>query len=229
MLILAAAVCHSMNDWAYAQKHWETLTVWEEYLEQFGLDPDDQLCTDDFAGPMAHNANLSVKAILGIASYAQMASKIGYANVAEAKMALARELALQWKEMAFCGDHYCLAFGSPETWSQKYNLVWDRLLGLNIFSEDIIRTELDYYPTVVGEYGLPLDNRSTYTKSDWIIWTASLSSDKAEFETYIEPLWHFYNTTQERVPMSDWFYTDIPNYCSFIARSVVGGYFIQLL
>ena len=229
MLILAAAVCHSMNDWAYAQKHWETLTVWEEYLEQFGLDPDDQLCTDDFAGPMAHNANLSVKAILGIASYAQMASELGYADVAEAKMALARELALQWKEMAFCGDHYCLAFGKPETWSQKYNLVWDRILGLNIFPEDIIRTELDYYPAVFGEYGLPLDNRSTYTKSDWIIWTASLSSDKAEFETYIEPLWHFYNTTQERVPMSDWFYTDIPNYCSFIARSVVGGYFIQML
>lgn len=229
MLILTAAVCHSMNDWAYAQKHWETLSVWEEYLEQFGLDPDDQLCTDDFAGPMAHNANLSVKAILGIASYAQMASELGYADVAEVKMALARELALQWKDMAFCGDHYCLAFGKPETWSQKYNLVWDKLLGLNIFPEDIIRTELDYYPAVFGEYGLPLDNRSTYTKSDWIIWTASLSSDKAEFETYIDPLWHFYNTTQERVPMSDWFYTDIPNYCSFIARSVVGGYFIQML
>ena len=229
MLILANAVCHYMNDCSYAQKHWETLTVWEEYLEQFGLDPEDQLCTDDFAGPMAHNANLSVKAILGIASYAQMASKLGYDDVAQAKMALARELAGQWKEMAFCGDHYCLAFGAADTWSQKYNLVWDKLLGLNIFAEDIIRTELDYYKTVMCEYGLPLDNRSTYTKSDWIIWTASLSSDKAEFETYIEPLWHFYNTTQERVPMSDWFYTDIPNYCSFIARSVVGGYFIQML
>lgn len=229
MLILTDAVCHSMNDWSYAEKHWQTLSVWEEYLEQFGLDPDDQLCTDDFAGPMAHNANLSVKAILGIASYAQMAGKLGYAEVAEAKMALAQELADHWKEMAAAGDHYSLAFGAADTWSQKYNLVWDKLLGLNVFPSDIVRTELDYYQTVMGEYGLPLDNRESYTKSDWIIWTASLSSDKREFETYIEPLWHFYHTTQERVPMSDWFYTDIPNYCSFIARSVVGGYFIQML
>lgn len=229
MLILSAALCDVRSDWAFAKKHWETLTVWEEYLEQFGLDPDDQLCTDDFAGPMAHNANLSVKAILGIASFAQMASKLGYEDVAEAKMTLARELATQWKEMDLAGDHYCLAFGAADTWSQKYNLVWDKLLGLNVFPEDIVRTELDYYPSVVGEYGLPLDNRSTYTKSDWIIWTASMTEDKVEFESYIAPLWHFYNTTPERVPMSDWFYTDIPNHCEFIARSVVGGYFMQLL
>lgn len=229
MLILADAVCHSMNDWAYASKHWDMLTVWEEYLEQFGLDPDDQLCTDDFAGPMAHNANLSVKAILGIASYAQMAARLGHADVADAKMALARSLASQWREMAAAGDHYSLAFGATDTWSQKYNLVWDRILGLDIFPDDIVRTELDYYSTVMGEYGLPLDNRSTYTKSDWIMWTASLSDSKAEFESFIEPMWRFYNTTPDRVPMSDWYFTDLPNYCEFIARSVVGGYFIQML
>lgn len=229
MLILAGAVCHSMKDWDYAKKHWDVLTVWEEYLEHFGLDPDDQLCTDDFAGPMAHNANLSVKAILGIASYAQMAGKLGYADVAEAKMALARNLALQWKEMSAADDHYSLAFGAADTWSQKYNLVWDGILGLDIFPEDIVRTELDYYPTVMGEYGLPLDNRSTYTKSDWIIWTASLTDSKDEFESLISPMWKFYNTTPDRVPMSDWYFTDMPNYCEFIARSVVGGYFIKML
>lgn len=229
MLILADAVCHSMKDWAYAQKHWEVLTVWEEYLEQFGLDPDDQLCTDDFAGPMAHNANLSVKAILGIASYAQMAEKLGHEDIAQAKMALARDLALQWKQMASAGDHYSLAFGAADTWSQKYNLVWDRILGLDIFPEDIVRTELDYYPSVMGQYGLPLDNRSSYTKSDWIMWTASLSGSMEEFESFIAPMWDFYNTTPDRVPMSDWYFTDLPNYCEFIARSVVGGYFIRML
>lgn len=229
MLVLTGALCRYRNDWSYARKHWETLSTWEEYLERFGLDPEDQLCTDDFAGPMAHNANLSVKAILGIASYAQMAGKLGYTDVSLTKMALARELALQWKDMALCSDHYCLAFGNSGTWSQKYNLVWDKLSGLNIFPEDIVRTELDYYPTVMGAYGLPLDNRSTYTKSDWIMWTASLSGSKEEFESFIAPVWEFYNTTADRVPMSDWYYTDRPDYCEFIARSVVGGYFIQML
>ena len=50
-----------------------------------------------------------------------------------------------------------------------------------------------------------------------------------QFEAFIEPLWKFYNETTDRVPMSDWFYTDKPEYCMFIARSVVGGYFIRML
>lgn len=229
MLISTAAVCHYMNDWSYARRHWETAGVWEEYLEQFGLDPGNQLCTDDFAGKMAHNANLSIKAILGIASYARMAEKLGYKEIAEAKMSTARDFAARWAEAADDGDHFSLTFDRKGTWSQKYNLVWDKLLDLNVFPEEIAGREMAYYPSVMGQYGLPLDCRSTYTKSDWIMWTASMASTKEEFEAIIAPTWDFYNTTVDRVPMTDWYYTDTPNYCEFIARSVVGGYFIKML
>ena len=229
MLTLTAAVCHYENDFSYARKHWETLTTWTEYLMQFGLDPEDQLCTDDFAGRFAHNINLSVKAILGIASYGYMAGKLGYDDVARKYTAAAKEMAAKWMEMADDGDHYRLTFDRPGTWSQKYNLVWDKLLGLGIFPEEVFRKELDYYPKVSNVYGLPLDNRMTYTKTDWIMWTATLSDDMEEFQSFIKPVHKFMNETVDRVPMSDWVFTDKPTHRGFKARSVVGGYFIKML
>lgn len=229
MLVGAAAVCAYEGSPAYAQEHWEVMTVWTDYLCEYGLDPENQLCTDDFAGHFAHNANLSVKAIVGIASYAKMADMLGLEDVSDKYMAIAKELASQWKEMAADGDHYKLTFDRPGTWSQKYNLVWDELLGLDVFDDDIMDAEIPYYLSKQNVYGLPLDNRSTYSKSDWIIWTATMADEDEDFEAFIAPLWKFYNETVDRVPMSDWFYTDKPEYCMFIARSVVGGYFIKML
>lgn len=158
-----------------------------------------------------------------------MAGKLGKSEISESKTELAQSLALQWIEKADAGDHFVLAFGNRESWSQKYNLVWDKLLSLNVFPDSVKEKELSYYPSKFNKFGLPLDNRDSYTKSDWIIWTASLSRDKKEFESYIEPVWNYYNTTEERIPMSDWFYSDKPYSCNFIARSVVGGYFIRML
>ncbi|MBR4756678.1 MAG: DUF4965 domain-containing protein, partial [Bacteroidales bacterium] len=229
MIILTAAVCHYENDFSYARKHWETLTTWTEYLMQFGLDPEDQLCTDDFAGRFAHNVNLSVKAILGIASYGYMAGKLGYADVAEKYTKAAREMAAEWMEMADDGDHYRLTFDREGTWSQKYNLVWDKLLDLDIFPDEVARKELAFYPSVFNEYGLPLDNRMTYTKTDWILWTATMSESREQFQSFVKPVRKFMDETVDRVPMSDWVFTDKPNRRGFKARSVVGGYFIKLL
>ena len=229
MLVGAAAVCAYEDSAAYAKEHWDVMTVWADYLCEYGLDPENQLCTDDFAGHFAHNANLSVKAIVGIACYARMADMLGMEEVSDKYMDIAENLADQWKVMAVDGNHYKLTFDRPDTWSQKYNLVWDELLDLDVFDDDIMDVEIPYYLTKQNVYGLPLDNRSTYSKSDWIIWTATMADTPQEFEAFINPLWKFYNETIERVPMSDWFYTDKPEYCMFIARSVVGGYFIKML
>ncbi len=229
MLVGAAAVCAYEGSPAYAQEHWDVMTTWVDYLCEFGLDPENQLCTDDFAGHFAHNSNLSIKAIVGIACYARMADMQGLEDVADKYEAIAKDLASQWKQMAADGDHYKLTFDRPGTWSQKYNLVWDELLELDIFDEDIMDAEIPYYISKQNIYGLPLDNRSTYSKSDWIIWTATMTDSQEDFEAFIDPLWKFYDETIERVPMSDWFYTDKPEYCMFIARSVVGGYFIKML
>lgn len=229
MLILAAAIAKIEGTSEYARKHWDVITTWADYLVENGLDPANQLCTDDFAGHFAHNANLSIKAILGIASYGMLAEMSGNSDTAQKYMAIAEDMAGRWKEMAYDGDHYRLTFDKPGTWSQKYNLVWDDFLGFDLFDDDIAETELAFYRTKQNIYGLPLDCRRTYTKTDWILWTAAMSDDPEVFEEFVAPVHRFMNETTDRVPMSDWVYTDSPVKSGFQARSVVGGYFMKML
>ncbi len=229
MLILTAAIAHVEGNADYANEHWEVLTVWANYLMENGLDPENQLCTDDFAGHFAHNVNLSAKAIMGIASYGKLAEMLGKTDVAEKHTSEAKSMAQEWMKMADDGDHYRLTFDKPGTWSQKYNIVWDKLLGLGIFPSEVAQTEIAYYLTKQNTYGLPLDSRRTYTKSDWIVWTATLADDTETFQKFIDPVYAFVTETPDRVPMTDWYETPDAKQVAFQARSVVGGYFIKLL
>jgi hypothetical protein len=229
MLILTTAIAQVEGNAGYAEKHWQVLSIWADYLLQNGLNPENQLCTDDFAGHFAHNTNLSVKAIMGIAGYGKLADMLGKKDIAEKYTAQAKEMAAKWVEMANDGDHFRLTFDQPGTWSQKYNLVWDKILSFNMFDPAVAQKEISYYLTKQNTYGLPLDNRKTYTKSDWIIWTATLANDQETFRKFIDPLHKNFNESPTRVPMTDWYETTDAKQVGFQARSVVGGYFIKML
>ncbi|HVJ07339.1 MAG TPA: DUF4965 domain-containing protein [Acidisarcina sp.] len=229
MLILVAALGKAEGNYHVAEQYWPLLSKWAEYVRQKGLDPENQLSTDDFAGHLAHNANLSIKAIDGLAAYSQMARALGKAAVAEDYGKAAREMAAKWQQLAIDGDHYKLAFDKPGTWSQKYNLVWDQVLGLNIFPAKIRETEIAFYEKHMNEYGLPLDSRETYTKLDWEVWTATLASTPEHFQTLFAPIPKWINETPSRVPLTDWYDTKSGKMIGFQARSVVGGVYIKAL
>ena len=229
MLTLTAAIAAVEGNAKYAEKHWDVLTIWADYLAENGLDPDNQLCTDDFAGHFAHNVNLSVKAIMGVASFGYLADKLGKKEIAEKYTAKAKEMAQEWMKMADDGDHYRLTFDQPGTWSQKYNLIWNKILKLDVFPASVAQKEIAYYLTKQNQYGLPLDSRMNYTKSDWIIWTATLADDKETFEAFVAPVYDFMNETIDRIPMTDWYNTDNKTHVGFRARSVVGGYYMKML
>lgn len=229
MLIMLAALSHIEGNAAFAEKYWPQLTKWAEYLRLKGLDPENQLSTDDFAGHLAHNANLSIKAILALGSYGQLCERTGRKEEAARYQAIARDFAKKWQDLAREGDHYRLAFDQAGTWSQKYNLVWDRLLGLNLFPTDIVRTEIAFYETKQNKFGLPLDNRRDYTKLDWLVWTATLANDNSVFEKLIAPAYRWVNESPSRVPLTDWFDTVTGKQEGFQARSVVGGIFIKMV
>ena len=229
LLILMAAIAQMEGNADFAGIYWPQLEKWAAYLKEKGFDPENQLCTDDFAGHLAHNVNLSAKAICGLGSFAKLCELRGDQAKADEYFKLAREFAARWLKEADDGDHSRLAFDKPGTWSQKYNLVWDRILGLKLWPDSVREKEMNYYRRMQNPFGLPLDSRAAYTKLDWTVWTATLTTNRADFEALVNPVFKFLNETSDRVPMCDWYFSDTGHKRGFSSRPVVGGVFLPLL
>ena len=231
MLVTTAAVAAAEKDAAFAEENWEALKQWCAYLLKEGYNPGNQLCTDDFAGHLAHNCNLSLKAIMGIASFGILCKMTGRENEAETYMDAARKMAADWQKDTAEGDGtFRLAFDQPGTYSMKYNVIWDQLFGTGLFPAEIFKKELKInLERHANPYGLPLDNRADYTKSDWLVWSACLSDDKADFDNLIERLWQGYNVSESRVPMTDWYDTKTAKMIGFQHRTVQGGLYMKVL
>ena len=229
MLIMMDALAKADGNGEFANQHWPLLEKWAKYLMSKGFDPENQLCTDDFAGHLAHNINLSAKAIVAIAAYADLCEITGRKSEAVQYRQQAETFARDWVRLATEGDHTRLAYDQPGTWSQKYNLVWDKLLRLNLFPKDVVQKEIDFYKKIQAPYGLPLDNRERWTKTDWILWTATMANNQTDFDALFNPVYDFINATPQRVPVTDWYVADNAYKVGFQARPVIGGLFIKAL
>ena len=202
----------------------DLLTKWADYLVSYGYDPGEQLCTDDFAGHLSHNCNLSLKAIVALGTFATLFGEQKYAEIA-------KEMAARWTKDAKIdgGKGYRLTFPQNDTWSLKYNLVWDRLFGLGLFDESVSREEISVYREKMNRYGTPLDSRAAYTKLDWLMWTTVLLDDPDYTGEVCEAIKRMIEESADRVPLTDWYFTDTARQRGFQARSVVGGLYINLL
>lgn len=229
MLTLAAMISMLDGTTEWIDTYWSICGQWVRYLARNGQDPAEQLCTDDFAGHWAHNANLSIKAIMAIQAYAEIAKMKGAESTYETYAQTAREMANKWETDANDGDHYRLAYDREDTWSQKYNLVWDKLWGSHTFPDQVMKKEIAYYLKKQNTYGLPLDSRALYSKNDWVMWTASMAEDTETFLKFSDPIWNWVNETTDRVPLSDWYWTDSRHCRGFRARSVIGGFWMKVL
>lgn len=92
IITLAAFIAKQDGDMEYIEKFWDVITRWKKYLVDNGKEPGNQLCTDDFKGHSSRNANLAVKAIMGIAAYAELCKMRGDEVAYNEHMGIAHEL-----------------------------------------------------------------------------------------------------------------------------------------
>ncbi len=229
MLLMLAAAGKMDGDYALAKENLALLRKWCAYLLEYGEDPGEQLCTDDFAGHLARNVNLSAKAVMGVAAFAEILDALGEKKEAADYRKQAQKLAKSWLRRAVAKDGHSYLTFDKVGWSQKYNLVWDKLFGWGLLPDSFYEKELASYLPRINRYGLPLDSRASYTKSDWTMWVAAMTDDRAVFDKLVKPMARFLAESPSRVPFSD-YYDTVGGWSErFVARSVQGGVFMPLL
>jgi len=228
MILMTWATVFADGDTSLAEENLDLLRKWCRYLIEFGPDPENQLCTDDFAGHLARNVNLSAKAFLGTRAFAEILETVGEKEEAEEYRQKAKEMAQSWLERAFDGTKSSLTFEGVG-WSQKYNLIWDKVYSWGLLPESFYDTELKSYLPRILEFGLPLDSRTTVAKTDWTLWVAAMAEDKTTFSALISPLVHYLRERRSPVPFGDFYDAATGTKEEFMARSVQGGIFMPLL
>ena len=223
-ILTVAAAVRADGDRSLAEENADLLRQWADYLVEYGYNPANQLCTDDFAGHLAQNCNLSLKAIVALGAYAQLFDAPKYAQAAKD---MADRWVLDAKKQN--GKGWRLTFDQEDTWSMKYNIIWDKLLGLGLFDEKVSREEIEVYTKKMNRYGVPLDSRSDYTKLDWMAWTTVMTDNEAYTKKVYTAIARMICESDDRVPMTDWYYTSDGKQAEFQARSVLGGLYINLL
>jgi hypothetical protein len=227
-ILIALYACYRKDkDAVFFRENFELCKKWVRYLVEFGLKPDNQLCTDDFAGHLKNNINLAIKATVAIGCYAELLKTVSQKGDDYRK--IAEEYAKEIADFSMYKGHLPISWDSDtDTFSLKYNLVFDKILNLNLFDEKVYENEISVYKEKINKYGVPLDNRAVYTKSDWLIWTSYFAPEKDRNE-YLKTVYNFLIESPDRVPFSDWYDTDTGKIHFFRARSVQGGCFILLL
>ena len=223
--ILTVAATYAVDgDRSLLDENRDLLKKWADYLTEYGYNPENQLCTDDFAGHLAQNCNLSLKAIVALGAYAKLFDEPRYGEIA-------KEMADRWVKDAKKqnGKGWRLTFDRDDTWSMKYNIIWDRLLDLKLFDERVLREEVEVYLSKMNRYGVPLDSRSDYTKLDWMAWTTVMTDHKTYTKKVFASIARMICESEDRVPVTDWYYTSDAKQAGFQARSVLGGFYINLL
>ena len=230
MILMLYAAGYADGDYTLAADNLDLLRQWCRYLLENGEDPAEQLCTDDFTGHLAHNVNLSAKAVMGIAAFSKILDAIGEKKEAAEYWKKAESCAKSWLKRAVAKDGHTYLSFEKVGWSMKYNLVWDRLYGWNLLPESFYEKELASYLPRINEYGLPLDSRATLTKTDWTSFVAAMAvDDKETFAALIRPMAKFLAETPCRVPFPDYYDTVSGAETWFIGRPVQGSVFMPML
>ncbi|EFX01409.1 glutaminase a [Grosmannia clavigera kw1407] len=231
----------------WAARSYKLWKQWTGYLVRESLVPRWQLSTDDFAGWLAYQTNLALKGIIGIRAMSDIADLLGENEDAKHYRNISDTYVTKWIEYGISrdGSHAKLAYDWYGSWTTLYNLFADSLLCFHIPEENsssigspihssvfipdrIYKAQSDWYHNVLQRYGLPLDSRHLYTKSDWEFFAAAITSRSTRAEI-LASVARWLNETDTDMPFTDLYDTEgtggYPPGLTFKARPVVGGHF----
>ncbi|KAH8888530.1 glutaminase GtaA [Thozetella sp. PMI_491] len=235
-IIMSYAYYKFSGNSAWLSSHYELLKQFATYLTQFSLLPEGQLSTDDFAGTLVNQTNLAIKGIVGLQAMAAVARVAGKTDDAARFAATAKDYYAKWESYGIDPkrSHALLSYEWESSWGLLYNIYPDKLLNLGIVNASVYSMQSSFYSTVSQDFGVPLDSRHHYTKSDWMIWTAATCSADMR-RIFVNSLAYWLNSTSTDQPFSDLFevidtggYPSVPNSIVFKARPTVGGHFALL-
>ncbi|KAH7098950.1 DUF1793-domain-containing protein [Auriculariales sp. MPI-PUGE-AT-0066] len=227
MIIMSLSYALKTGDNSQMQRYFSLLDQWTQFLIEDSLIPAEQLSTDDFAGyHLANQTNLAIKGIIGIGAMGKIATILGDTAKGDNYTAIAKDYVTRWQTLAMAsgGEHLTLSYNDNASWGQAYNLWADKLLKLNLFPQSVYDTQTAWYKTHRNAYGLPLDTRHTYAKTDWTIWTASIVSDTTLRDQLIGDIVKYASDGLNDQPLGDWYETTNGAANGFKARPVAGGH-----
>lgn len=225
MLILSYAYYRMTKDYSQIKNNYDLLSVWAKHLLNKGVVLDNQLCTDDFAGHSEKNVNLAIKGIMGLAAFSKISLALGYKNNDYEK---ARKYAAQLTKLTNQNGYMSFAV-DDNNWSLKYNLVWDILFDFRLFDKGIYSAESEKYREELHTFGVPLDYRKDFTKTDWMLWAAALDESGKNVMFFSDCILRFLQNTQDRNCFTDWYDTKNAKECGFNHRSVQAGLWMPIL
>ncbi|WAQ85622.1 hypothetical protein PtA15_6A250 [Puccinia triticina] len=240
ILIMVLSYYQLTKDVDWLKKHYNTLTQWAKFLIDDGLVPAEQLSSDDFAGKLANQTNLALKAIVGIGAMSQIALATGDNDNGSKLRSTAEDYISKWVKYALAdnGQHTKLAYQLNDSWGTLYNLFADRLLNLKLVPQSIYETQDKFYPSVSNDYGVPLDSRHTWAKTDWQMFAAGASISTQTRDLFTAKLVKYLQANKVNAGFPDLYETQTGEYpgrsststwrIEFINRPVVGGHFAIL-
>jgi hypothetical protein len=231
LLILASAYAYATGDTKWTSQYTEIFQKYADYLVDNSINIAMQLSSNDAAGPLANETNLAIKAAVGLKAFGEMSGNKYYSRIGREHAKLIFEQGLGTDQQK---THFVLQYPEHlETWKTPYNLFPDVLLDLKTFPEAAYRMGSDFFATVRGDYGVALDNRQDWAKSDWNMWLAG-TFDKSTRDDFVDDLWAFMTNGRHNWPFSDRYVSTsahgnepgVPILCR--ARPTVGGHFALL-
>ncbi|EAW06608.1 putative glutaminase [Aspergillus clavatus NRRL 1] len=231
LMVLILAYVRATGDEIWAAPYFDILRGYADYLVENSVDIAEQLSSNDAAGPLANETNLAIKAAVGLKAFGELTGLTEYSKIGEERANLFFTQALGLDDQK---THFVLQYpDKPSSWKTPYNLYPDVLLGLRTFPEEAHQMSSAFFKSVRAEYGVPLDHRQDWAKSDWNMWLSGTFNDSTRDE-FVDDLWAFMTNGKHNWPFSDRYVATsakgnspgVPVLCR--ARPTVGGHFALL-